>query len=153
MSNYLEYKGYLGTVEYSSEDQLLFGKVQFVDSLLTYDGNTIPEIEAAFRETIDNYLEFCKEIGKLPEKSFNGGFNVRVGSDLHKKIARESFKQGLSLNEFTIKALESAVDQRPKTVNHLHTHFISSSSLSKTDKLTASTTTPMSWENVSATAH
>ena len=64
MSNYLEHKGYYGTVEYSSEDRLFFGKVQFVDSLLAYDGVSIDEIEAAFKETVDSYLVFCKATGK-----------------------------------------------------------------------------------------
>lgn len=154
MSNYLEYKGYLGTVEYSSEDQLLFGKVQFVDSLLAYDGSTVEEINLAFRETIDSYLEFCKEVGKSPEKSYNGSFNVRVGSKLHKKVAQEAFAQGLNLNEFIIKALESAVDaDKPKIVNHLHTHVIKSSNLSLIDNVTASTNKPLIWENISARPH
>ena len=153
MSNYLEYKGYLGTVEYSSEDGLLFGKVQFVDSLLAYDGKSTDEIKQAFQEAIDSYLEFCKEVDKLPEKSFNGGFNVRVGSELHKKVAKEAFAQGLGLNEFTVKALELAVDNKSKTINHLHTHLITSSSTPVIDNLIASMDSPSSWENISARTH
>ena len=153
MSNYLEYKGYIGTVEYSSEDKLLFGKVQFVDSLLAYDGQSADEIECSFQETIDNYLEFCKEVCKSPEKSFNGGFNVRVGSELHKKVAKEAFAQGLGLNEFTVKALELAIDNKTKTVNHLHKHLIISSSTHLVGNLTASMDKPSAWGDISARAH
>ncbi len=153
MSNYLEYKGYLGTVEYSSEDELMFGKVQFVDSLLAYDGKSIDEIKRAFHETVDSYLGFCKEIGKSPEKSFNGGFNVRVGRELHKKVAKEAFAQGLGLNEFIVKALESAIDNKVKTVNHLHKHLITSSIAPLVENLTASMDKPSAWENIIARAH
>lgn len=153
MSNYLEYKGYLGTVEYSSEDELLFGKVQFVDSLLAYDGKSANEIKHSFQEAIDSYLEFCKEVGKSPEKSYNGGFNVRVGSELHKKVAKEAFARGLGLNEFTVKALQLAIDNKTKTVNHLHKHLIVSSSAPLVENLTASMGKLSAWEDISARAH
>ncbi|MEQ1600215.1 MAG: type II toxin-antitoxin system HicB family antitoxin [Methylophilaceae bacterium] len=154
MSNYLEYKGYFGTVEYSSEDQLLFGKIQFVDSLLAYDGQTVEEIQSAFQETVDSYLVFCAEAGKTPEKSFNGSFNIRVGTLLHKKAAKKAFSLGLTLNEFTVKALESAVkDVDEKIVKHIHTHEITSSSLRQIENLTANTNKPLAWENISETTH
>lgn len=149
MSNYLEYKGYLGTVEYSSEDQLLFGKVQFVDSLLAYDGNSTADIKESFENAIDSYLEFCKEVGKIAEKPCSGTFNVRIGSELHRKVAKEAFTQSLGLNEFIVKALESAVSINTKTVNHVHTHLVSSSSHPLVDNLIASMDKPLSWENIS----
>lgn len=154
MNKHLEYKGYIGTVEYSSEDELLFGKVQFVDSLLAYDGKTVEEIKSAFQETIDSYLEFCKSTGKSPEKSCSGTFNVRVGSDLHKKVAKEAFSQGLGLNEFTVKALELAIENNTKTVNHLHTHLITSLSPSSPliENLVAGTDKTSPWGDISARA-
>lgn len=152
MSNYLEHKGYLGTVEYSSDDELLFGKVQFVDSLLAYDGKSADEIKQAFEDVVDSYLEFCIEVGKSPEKPCSGTFNVRVGSLLHKKIAKEAFLENLNLNEFVIKALELAVDNKPKTVNHLHTHLITSTSSPVIENLIAGTDRISPWGNISARA-
>lgn len=154
MSNYLEYKGYFGTVEYSSDDELLFGKVQFIDSLLAYDGKTTIEIKLAFEETIDSYLEFCREANKSPEKTFNGTFNVRIGSELHRKAAKLAFSQGSSLNEFTMKALETLVNaEKPKIVKHIHTHFYPSVSALPVDSYVASTDKPLVWEAISGTAH
>lgn len=122
MSNYIEYKGYFGSVEYSAEDGLLFGKVQFVDSLLAYDGTSVSEIETAFQETVDSYLQFCQKTGISPEKTFNGSFNVRTGPELHKKTAKAAFALGVSLNEFVIKSLERAVsgERRKAAENHVH---------------------------------
>jgi hypothetical protein len=72
---------------------------------------------------------------------------------LHKKVVKEAFTQGLGLNEFTVKALESAVNRQGKTVNHLHTHLITSSSSPLIDNIIASMDKPSSWENISARAH
>lgn len=94
MSNDLEYKGYIGSVEFSAEDKRLFGKVLFIDSLLMYSGESIRELEAAFHETVDAYLELCAAKGREPNKSYSGSFNIRIGSDLHRKCAIEAHRRG-----------------------------------------------------------
>lgn len=59
MNKLLRYKDYLGTVEYSLNDKVFFGEVLGIESLLSYQGNTIEELEEDFKETIEDYLELC----------------------------------------------------------------------------------------------
>ena len=81
----LEYKSYVGSIEYSKEDDLLYGEVLGIRGLISYEGKTGQELEGDFKEAIDTYLTDCKQEGIEPEKSFKGSFNVRVSANLHKK--------------------------------------------------------------------
>ena len=68
MSDFMEYKGYQGSVEYSVEDDILYGKVQFIKSLLMYEGETLHELKEMFHQVIDEYLQFCEENGIHPNQ-------------------------------------------------------------------------------------
>lgn len=109
MSDVLEYKGYQASVKYSSEDRRLFGEVLHIDSLLTFHGESVEELEQAFISTIDAYLDFCARRNREPNKPFKGSFNVRVGPDLHKAVAHAAARQSKTLNEFVCVALANAV--------------------------------------------
>lgn len=82
----LTYRGYHGTVEYSLEDQVLYGKVIDIKSLISYEGVTIQELTEDFKGAVDDYLALCKEHGEKPEKPFSGSFNVRTTLKLHHKL-------------------------------------------------------------------
>ncbi len=107
----LEYKGYTGTIEYSSEDELLFGKVIGIKSLLSYEGSTGAELEADFRAVIDEYLEDCRASDKKPEKPFKGSFNVRIPSDLHRDAALKAMELNTSLNGFVSESIRARLLQ------------------------------------------
>jgi len=117
MSDLLEYKGYQGTIEYSKDDDLLFGKVLHIDSLIHYDGASISEIKTAFEEAVDGYLEFCEQTGRSPNKPYSGTFNVRIGPELHRDAVMAAAKRGTKLNEFVRDAISAMVvgeaDQAP----------------------------------------
>eukprot|EP01030_Chromulinospumella_sphaerica_P010757 gene10757-10564_t len=81
--NQLKHKGYIGSIEASVEDNCLFGKLLFIRSLVSYEGQTVAQLEAAFREAVEDYLATCQTLGQAPEKPCKGSFNVRVGHDLH----------------------------------------------------------------------
>lgn len=99
MNNTMEYKGYIGSVEFSETDQILFGKVQGIRSLISYEGTTVSELIEDFHGAVDDYLELCSEEGKTPEKAFKGSFNVRFKNpDLHKKAAVYAYNHNVSLN-------------------------------------------------------
>lgn len=101
--NTLSYKGYTGSVEISEEDNCFFGKVLFIRSLISYEGQTIAEIKADFKDAVDDYLNLCKEKGIEPEKPFKGSFNVRVRPAVHRKLAIAAAKRGESLNKYVWK--------------------------------------------------
>lgn len=105
MSNWLSYKNYNGTVEYSKEDDCLFGKVVGVRSLLSYEGEPIKELKADFQRVIDEYLADCGERNVEPEQPYKGTFNIRISPELHRNIALYAMEHGKSLNA----AVEEAI--------------------------------------------
>ena len=109
MSNLLSYKNYNGTVEYSKEDNCLFGKVVGIKSLLSYEGDSVQELEQDFQNVIDEYLEDCKERNAEPEQPYKGTFNVRISPELHRNIAVYAIEPGKSLNAAGDEALGKLV--------------------------------------------
>lgn len=109
--NILIYQGYQGSVEFDLENNCLHGKVLHVTELITYEAETIAGLRKEFESAVDDYLELCKEIGKNPEKSFKGSFNIRVGADTHKTIAYEAEKLGIALNEFVCNAIQEKIEK------------------------------------------
>ena len=107
MKNTMEYRGYIGSAEFSEADGLFYGKVLGIDALVDYDTENAKEMANVFHEAVDEYLEFCKEQGIVPEKSYKGSFNVRVKPELHKKLALKALKENISLNQ----AAEHAIKQ------------------------------------------
>lgn len=106
MEKLLNYRGYYGSIEASTEDNCLFGKLRFIRALVNYEGETVAELTAAFREAVDDYLETCKQLGVEPEQPCKGSFNVRVGHGLHLAAATAAAEHGISLNELTRNALD-----------------------------------------------
>lgn len=106
---YLEFKGYTGSIEYSSDDGLLFGRVLGIKGLISYEGETGKALEKDFREVVDAYLEDCNAKGKKPEKPFKGSFNVRIPAELHQKAALMAMESKESLNTFVAEAIRNRV--------------------------------------------
>jgi predicted HicB family RNase H-like nuclease len=109
MKDYLRFKDYIATVHYNPEDEVLHGKVYGINDLVTFEGQSVKELKAAFAEAIEDYLDFCKEVGKSPEKTFKGSFNVRVPSSLHKSAAFVALQNKISLNDFVKGAICYAI--------------------------------------------
>lgn len=111
MKNTMEYKGYTGSVEYSDEDGVFFGKVQFIRTLISYEGSNAKELRQDFHDGVDDYLAMCEEQEITPEQPFKGSFNVRVGRDLHRQLALEATRRGVSLNSLIVATLEKETRQ------------------------------------------
>ena len=109
MSSLLSYKNYNGTVEYSKEDNCLYGKVIGIKSLLSYEGDSVKELEEDFQNVIDTYLEDCKERNIEPEQPYKGTFNVRISPELHRNIAVYAIEHGKSLNAVVEEAIGKMV--------------------------------------------
>ncbi|MFL6879182.1 type II toxin-antitoxin system HicB family antitoxin [Pseudomonas marginalis] len=112
MNNQLKHNGYVGSIEASLEDNCLFGKILFIKALVSYEGKTVAELDAAFREAVDDYLTTCQALGQTPEKPCKGSFNVRVGHDLHLAAALEATRKKVTLNDLTRQALNEFLKQR-----------------------------------------
>ena len=107
--NTLKYKGYIGSVAYSEPDKVFFGKIEGIDGLVNYEGESVKELTDAFHEAVEDYLIFCEEHNCKPEKSYTGTFNVRIAPDTHRDIANLAAEAGISINAFVKKALGEAV--------------------------------------------
>ena len=113
MKNTMEYKGYVGSIEFSESDGVFFGKVQGIRSLISYEGTNASELIADFHGAVDDYLALCKEEGHEPEAAYKGSLNVRLGGELHKRVAIYAISQQQSLNSF----IEEAVRDKLAAVN------------------------------------
>ncbi len=109
MANTLEYDGYIGSLEYSPEDKLFYGKLEMIDDLVTFEADNASELEENFHLAVNEYIDTCRELGRLPQKTYKGVFNVRVDPELHKKLYAEALKAGISLNAFIQKTLAAKV--------------------------------------------
>lgn len=109
MKNYLEYNGYIGTIEFSAEDKVFYGKLEGINDLVTFEGTSVNELEESFRESVTDYLETCKALGKSPDKVYKGTFNVRVSQELHQQAALLAAKAGMNLNDVVKRALSYIV--------------------------------------------
>jgi predicted HicB family RNase H-like nuclease len=113
MKDMMKYKEYFGSVHYSDEDLVFYGKIEFVRALVSYEGTDVKSLRQAFEEAVDDYLDSCKEQGKEPEKPFKGTFNVRIGPELHQRVAAAAAQHGVSLNGYIAEVLrrETASEQ------------------------------------------
>ncbi len=109
MANTIEYNGYIGSIEYSSEDKCFFGKLEMIDDLVTFEATNAQELEENFKNTVDEYIQTCKTLNREPQKTYKGVFNVRIDPELHRKVYQEALKAGMSLNAFIQKTLKNQV--------------------------------------------
>ncbi len=108
MNNTMEYKGYIGSIEFSVDDGVFYGKVQGIRSLISYEGTTAKELVEDFHGAVDEYLETCATEGTEPEVAYKGSLNVRLGGDLHRRAAIYAISHQQSLNSF----IEEAVREK-----------------------------------------
>ena len=120
MNKLMKYKGFWGSCEVSFEDGILHGKIECINDLVTFEAATPVELEKAFYESVDDYLETCEMLGKEPDKTMSGSFNIRVGADLHKKLYIKSKERNVSLNDLVKSLLREGVDENRELHMHLH---------------------------------
>ena len=114
MNNIIEYKGYVGSVEFSEDDGLFFGKVQGIRSLISYEGTNASELVSDFHGAVDDYLSLCEADGTAPEVAYKGSLNVRFkNSDIHRRAAIYAIMHKQSLNSF----IEEAVEEKLTSVH------------------------------------
>ncbi|BAY39971.1 HicB protein [Nostoc sp. NIES-2111] len=101
----MRYKGYEAVVEFDDEAEIFHGEVINIRDVITFQADNVKDLKQAFHDSIDDYLEFCKERGEEPEKPFSGKLMLRINPELHKTIAVKAKKEGKSLNSWIEKCL------------------------------------------------
>ena len=104
----MTHDGYLATIELDEEAGLFHGEVINTRDVLTFQGRTPEELKTAFAETIADYIDWCRERGKSPERPFSGTFSVRVKPEVHRRAAAAAAREGKSLTGFVAEVLERA---------------------------------------------
>ncbi len=101
----LEYKGYFGTIE--ADGGIFIGRVAGLRDVVTFEGSTFGEVEQAFRDSIDDYLAFCAERGESPDRPHSGKLLLRVSPEVHRRAALRAQAEGISLNQWIVRRIES----------------------------------------------
>ena len=105
----MEYKGYVGKVEFDDDAEIFHGEVLDTRDVITFQGKSVGELRQAFRDSIDDYLAFCEQRGESPDKPFSGQFVTRIPPHLHREINVAANLAGKSLNAFVTEQLQAAV--------------------------------------------
>jgi predicted HicB family RNase H-like nuclease len=105
----MEYRGYLGKVEYDDDAALFHGEVINTRDVITFQGKSVAELKKAFRDSVDDYLAFCEERGAEPDKPYSGQFVTRIPPELHRQAAIAATLDGKSLNAWVTEKLRVAV--------------------------------------------
>lgn len=110
MKDLMQYKSYYGSFHFDDEDLIFHGKIEFIRALVTYEATDAKGLKQAFRAAVDDYLATCHKQNIEPETPFKGSLNVRLGPELHRRIAIAAMQQHLSINKFIAETLDRSVD-------------------------------------------
>jgi predicted HicB family RNase H-like nuclease len=107
----MTYRGYAARVEFDADDRIFVGHVAGIRDVVGFHGASVDELEAAFREAVDDYLQACEKLGQAPAKPFSGRVMFRIDPQVHARSALAAQLAGLSLNEWGERALSQAAEQ------------------------------------------
>ena len=110
MKNAMTYKGYAARIEFDAEDRIFFGRLTGIRDIVTFHGETVDELEAAFKEAVDHYLETCAKLGDEPNKPYSGKLTLRISPNVHAAIATAAETSGKSLNKWVSEILDQATE-------------------------------------------
>lgn len=109
MKNIMLYKDFIGSICYSTEDEVFYGKIEGIDDSISFEGSQVEELKLSFHEAVEDYIELCKTSGKQLQKTYKGSFNVRISPELHSKAVRKAMIKGISLNQLIENAIKEKV--------------------------------------------
>jgi predicted HicB family RNase H-like nuclease len=102
----MRHDGYIATIELDEDAGFFHGEVVNTRDVLTFQGRTLDELRTAFAETVADYIEWCKERGKEPERPYSGNFMLRLSPELHRRVAAAAARSGKSINGFVADTLD-----------------------------------------------
>jgi predicted HicB family RNase H-like nuclease len=111
MTDRLVFEDFIGSVHFSSSDDIFYGKLEGIPDLVTFEGSSVEELKKAFQEAVLDYKELCEKTGRNNKRSFKGSFNVRIDPKLHELAFIKATKEGLSLNQFVQQTLKKELSE------------------------------------------
>jgi predicted HicB family RNase H-like nuclease len=123
----MTYKGYIGVARFDDEANVIRGQVVNTRDTITFQGKSVDEAKAAFRDSVDDYLEFCESSGEAPEKPFSGRILLRVGPELHRDLMAIAWSENVSVNRLVCRELARIAGRddsalKPKRTKSLSSH-------------------------------
>jgi len=118
------YNGYYGSIDFDLDERILHGKILHIRDLVTYEAESVEELEKEFIAAVDDYLETCAELGKDPDKPYTGSFNVRIECELHRQLAILAANQGKKLNQVVLEAVRAKLNPKVDEVHVNHDHNV-----------------------------
>lgn len=106
----MQYKGYVATVEFDDEAGFFHGEIVNTRDVITFQGKSVAELRKALRDSVEDYLAWCRERGKEPERPFSGKFVLRLAPDIHRRVALAARREGKSLNAWIAERLSRAAE-------------------------------------------
>lgn len=107
----MKYKGYSADIEYSEEDRCLVGHIAGITDIVGFHADTVPELQVAFEEAVEDYLETCQKLNKLPQKPYSGNLRLRIPPDIHVAIAKAAEASGKDLDQWATDTFSHAVQR------------------------------------------
>lgn len=104
----MNHRGYAARIEYSDDDKAFVGHIAGIRDIVGFHADTVKDLEAAFKEAVDDYLETCKAVGKEPQKPYSGKMMLRIAKDLHARVAMRAESMGKSINQWVEDTLDAA---------------------------------------------
>lgn len=104
----MEYKGYLGQVQFDDETDIFHGEVINIRDVITFQGRSVEELRQALKDSVDDYLDFCVELRKEPEKPFSGRVTIRLSPEQHRKVILAASQAGEALERWIAETLDRA---------------------------------------------
>jgi predicted HicB family RNase H-like nuclease len=108
--NMMKYKGYIARIEYDEGDRIFVGRLAGIEDIVTFHGSTVDELETAFHESVDHYLEVSERTGRPAQKPYSGNLMLRINPDIHAAVASAAQVQGKSINQWASEVLDKAAD-------------------------------------------
>lgn len=108
MKNTLAYRGYTASVEFDPDDNILVGRILGIDDIITFHGESVAGLTAAFHESVDDYLAACETLRQAPEKPASGRMMLRVEPSVHAAALKAAAHAGQSLNRWAERVLRDA---------------------------------------------
>ncbi len=107
----MEYKGYVAKIEYDEDAEIFSGMVINTRDIITFQGESVGELRKAFEDSVEDYLSWCEEDGRKPDKPYSGKLNLRLNPETHQKAAIRAKLKGMSLNSYIEKAVEDELQE------------------------------------------
>lgn len=105
---FMQYQNYYGSMNVDPENNILYGKVEFIRASITYEAKDAVGLKKAFEEAVNEYLDFCEMKKITPEQPFKGSLNIRIGEERHKKAWIKAQAKNQSINEYICAALDAS---------------------------------------------